>query len=141
MHVPEPDVFGARNLDRVRKWLVAADHAIYVEIGDGDVAGVSNVERQSKSALASLLFRLQGVNLPVGSVAQNHFVADVVFAGEFVDAAAGGSVRNVDACLGKSAGRPDVDERAATTIGYPKAGILGVPAAIDIGIGGVRVVV
>jgi len=57
----EPDVFGAREtLDRVRKWLVAADHAIHVKIGDGDVAGVANLERQRKSALASLFFRLQG---------------------------------------------------------------------------------
>src|ERR1700757_1196286 len=141
MDIAKPDVFGAGNLDRVRERLVTANHAIDVEIGDGDIAGIANLERQGKAAFSSLLFRLQGINLPVGSVAKNHFVADVVLAGKFVDSAAGGSVRNVEAGLGKSAGRPDVDECAATAVGDPEAWILGVPAAVDVGIGGVRVVV
>src|SRR5258708_37102791 len=123
---------------RERKGRVAGDDEIEAEIGDRDGGGIAYLEWESKSALASLLFRLQGVNLPVGSVAQNHFVADVVFAGEFVNTAAGGSVRNVEAGLRECAGRPDVDECSATAVGDPEAWILGGPAAGCFLDGGVR---
>src|ERR1700730_13938580 len=64
-----------------------------------------------------------------------------MFAGKFVDSPACRGVGDVKAGLSKRAGRPNVDESTATAIGDPQAGILAVPAPVDVGISGVRIVV
>ena len=64
-----------------------------------------------------------------------------MFAGHLVDAPLGGGVGDQHAGLREGAGRPDVEESAAAAGGHPQAGILAVPAAGEVGIGGVGVVV
>ncbi len=86
--VAETDIFRVDDFDGVRKRLIAADNAIHVQVGDGNVAGIANLEGQREAALAALFFRLQGVDLPVGNVVQHDLVAHVMFAGKFVDAPA-----------------------------------------------------
>jgi len=60
--------------------LITADDAIHVQVGKSDVARTSDVERQGKSTLASLFFRLKRVDLPVRRVVENDFIADMVLA-------------------------------------------------------------
>ena len=68
MDVAKSYVAGVCNCDRVWEWLIAAHDTIHVQVREGDVARIPNVERQSESALASLLFRLERVDLPVGGM-------------------------------------------------------------------------
>ena len=68
------------NVSRIVERLIAADNPIHVQVGEGDVARIANVERQSESAFAALLFGLQCVNLPVGGVVQNDFIANMMLA-------------------------------------------------------------
>src|SRR5258708_27832471 len=114
-------------MDRGGEWLIAADDTVTMVIGDGDVAGVVDGEWQSEWAFAAFLFGLESVDLPVGGVLQLHLVANMMFAGELVDAALGGGVGDVEAGLGKAAWRPDVGEGSATAIADPKPLVLPFP--------------
>src|SRR5579871_664504 len=68
-------------------------------------------------------------------------IPHMVFARHLIDAAFGRSVRNQHPGLREGAWRPDIEKRAATARSHPEARILPVPAAIQVGSGGVRVVV
>ena len=89
VNVAEANVVGVRYLDGVKKRLIAADDAVAVIVGDGDIAGVVDGKRKAERAFAAFFFGLQGVDLPVGGVLELYFVADVVLAGKLVDAAFG----------------------------------------------------
>ena len=141
VYVAKADVLRIGNLHRVGERLKRADHAVDVKVRDRDVAGAVDLERQGKAAFAALLLGLQRVDAPVGDVVHLDFVANVVLARHLVDAPLGGSVGHQHAGLCERAGRPDVEECAAAAIRDPEAGILPVPAAIEVGVGGVRVVV
>ena len=78
-------------------------------------------------ALAALAFGLQGVEVPVLHLIQLHLRADVVLAGDLIDAARGGGVGDVEAGLRERARRPEVGERAATAVRDPQARVLAVP--------------
>ena len=112
-----------------------------MQVGDSDVAGIANLQRQRETTFATLFFRLQRIDLPVGCILQHHFGADVMLAGEFVNAPAGRCVGDVQASLRKRAGSPDVKESSAAAVGDPEAGILAVPAALDVGVRSVVVIV
>ena len=73
MDVAETNIFRIADAYRIPKWLIAADDAVHVEIGDGDVARIPYLQRQRKPSLAAFLFRLQGVDLPVGYVESRGF--------------------------------------------------------------------
>ena len=77
----------------------------------------------------------------MGGVADLDFVADMMLAGHLVNAAFGLGVGDEHAGLGEGGRGPEIQERAAAAIGDPKAGILAVPAAVGLRIGGVVVVV
>src|SRR5260370_40279659 len=64
-----------------------------------------------------------------------------MFARQFVNASLSGSVGYEHTGLSKGAGSPDVEERSATAVGNPKTGILPIPTPVEIGIGGVGVVI
>src|SRR5580698_10209547 len=89
--------------------------------------------------LRLVLLPLERIDLPVGSMVQDYLVANVMFARKLVDSSFCGSIRDVQAGLCEGAGRPEADERASTS--DPQAGVLSVPAAIQIGIGGVGIVI
>ena len=110
-----------------------------MQVCKGDIARIPDVERQGESALAALFFRLERIDLPVGSMVQDYFVANVMLARKFVNSSFRGSIRDIEAGLCERAGGPDADESAAA--GDPQAGILSVPAAIQIGIGAMGVVI
>ena len=139
--VPEADVASAREPDRARERLLAADHAVDVEVRERDVARVHELELQREAALAALGLGLQCVELPVGDVLELDLVADVVLARELVDAPAGLGVRHPQPRLREGTRGPEVEERAAATVRDPQARVLAVPAAREVGIGRVRVVV
>src|SRR5580658_4891929 len=103
-----------------------------MEICDSNVAGVLNLQWQRESAFAAFLLGLQGINLPIRGVTQDHFISNMMLAGEFIHPSASGRVGNVQTCLSKCARSPDVDECAASAVRDPQAGILAVPSAIDI---------
>ena len=141
MNVSQADIVRVRNVDRIQERLVAADHAVAVIVGDGNVAGVLDRERQTERPLSALLFRLQSIDLPVGNMVQLHLIANVVFARKLVDPALGRGVRDQHPGLRERARRPDVGEGSAAAVGHPQARILTVPPAVEIGIGRMRVVV
>ena len=135
MHVAKPDVARVGYLDRPREGLKRANDAVHVEVGDANVAGGGDLQRQVKPAFAALRFRLQGVETPVSGVADLDLVVDVMLARHLVNAASGLGVRDEHAGLSERRGGPNIQKRAAASIGDPKAGVLTVPAAIGIGVG------
>src|ERR1019366_2423743 len=137
VHVTETDVARVRYLDGPGERLERTDDAVPVEVRDRDVAGGVDLKRQVEPAFAALRLRLQGVETPVGGVADLDFVADVVLAGHLVNAAFGLRVRDQHPGLGEGGGRPKIEERAAAPIDNPEAGVLAVPTAIGVGGGGV----
>ena len=84
---------------------------------------------------------MEPVDLPIGRIAQLHLITEVVLAGHRIHAALGRGVRDVHAGLREGARRPDILERSSATVGDPKAGILRIPAALGVGIGGAVAVV
>src|ERR1019366_2602432 len=116
-------------------------HAVDMKVRDGDVAGILDVQGQRETALAPLLFGLQRVDVPVGDIAQHDLVAHVMLARHLVHASLGGGIGDKHARLREGAGGPDVDEPAAPTVGHPQAGILPIPAAVEVGVGSVVIVV
>ena len=141
-NVAKADVLRIGNFHRVGERLKRADHAIDVQkVRDRNVAGAIDLQRQREAALATLLLGLQRVDAPVGDIVHLHFVANVVFARHLVNAPLGGSVGHQHPRLCERAGRPDVEECAAAPVCDPEARILPVPAAIEIRVGRVRVVV
>src|SRR5216683_1126423 len=54
------------NLDRVGERLVAADYAIHMQVCDGDITRILNLQRQRETTFAPLLLGLQGVDSPIG---------------------------------------------------------------------------
>src|ERR1017187_943600 len=141
VQIAEMDVAGVGYGDGPRKRLEGTNHPVGVEIGEGDVAGRINLNRQREAAFAPFLLGLRGVKAPAGGVGYLDFAADVVLAGNLVGAAPGLSIRHEHSGLGKGRGGPNIEEGAAAAIGDPEAGILAVPMAIGIGVGRVAVVV
>src|SRR5277367_4385059 len=133
MDVAKPYIRRVCNFHSVRERLIAAYDPVHVQVRDGDVAGIPNIERQSESALAPFLFRLQRINLPVGCVVQHYLVANVMLARQFINSPFARGVRDIQARLRERAGRPDVDESPAAT--DPQAGILSVPACGSVAAG------
>ena len=80
MDVAKPYVVGICNLDRVREGLIGAYDTLHVQVCKGDIARIPDVERQGESALAALFFRLERIDLPVGSMVQDYLVANVMLA-------------------------------------------------------------
>src|SRR6516225_3417279 len=141
VNVAEANIFRTADPYSVGKWLIAADDAVDVEIGERDVRRIPDLQRQSKTSLASLFFCLQGIDLPVGNVAQDNLVSDMVFARQFINASARCRVGDVKAGLRKSTRRPDIHKGSATAVGDPETGILAVPATVNVRIGGLVIVV
>ena len=65
----------------------------------------------------------------------------MVLTRHLVNASFGRRVGYKHAGLGEGARRPDVKESAAATVRYPEARILAIPASVEVGVRGVRVVV
>ena len=68
-------------------------------------------------------------------------MAHMVLTRHLVNASFGRRVGYKHTSLGEGARRPDVKESAAASVRYPEARILAVPASVDVGIGGVCVVI
>src|SRR5262245_61237340 len=68
VNIPEPDIGRIRDLDRPWKRLKAADYAINVEIGNGDVVRAFDFKGQSEATFATLFFSLKRVNPPVRNI-------------------------------------------------------------------------
>src|ERR1039458_4413979 len=109
---------------------------VEIEIGEGKIVAIGNGHRQAIRALRPLLFHLAGINLPIGYVSENHFVANMMLAGERVDPSLGRGVGNANARLRVRAGCPNVCERPATAVGHPETVTLRIPAAVWIEIAG-----
>src|ERR1035437_590049 len=109
---------------------------VEIEIGEGKIAAIGNGHRQAIRALRPLLFHLAGINLPIGYVSENHFVANMMLTGERVDPSLGRGVGNANARLRVHAGCPNVCERPATAVGHPETVTLRIPAAVGIEIAG-----
>src|ERR1700686_2413496 len=101
-----------------------------MHVRDQKIFRIANFEWHSKAALAALFFCLQREDLPVGNIIEDRFIANVMFAGELVDAASGRGMRHIQAGLSEGAGRPDIYECSATAIGDPQAWVLAIPATI-----------
>src|SRR5215471_12268528 len=86
VNIPEPDIGRVRDLDRPWKRLKAADYAINVEVGNGDVVRAFDFKGQSGAAFATLFFSLKRVNPPVRNIVQLNFTTDMMFARQFVNA-------------------------------------------------------
>src|SRR5215471_5320076 len=130
-----------RDLDRPWKRLKAADYTINVEVGNGDVVRAFDFKGQSEPTFAALFFSLQRVNPPVRNVVQLNLIPNMMLARQFVNAPLGGGIGYQHPGLGEGAGRPDVEERTTTAVGNPQTGILPIPAPVQVGIGGVAVVI
>src|ERR1017187_4919834 len=141
VEIAEPDVMRVGYFDGPRKRLVGTDDAIAVKIGEGDVVRRINFNRQAEAAFAALFFRLQRIEAPVGRIPHLDFVADMMLARNLIGATFRLGVGNAHASLGKSRGRPNIQERAAAAISNPEAGELAVPMAVGVGIGGMIVVI
>ena len=127
VEVPEADVAGLGHLRRVRERHEATDHAVEEGVGELEVARAVDLQGQGLGAFLPLLLELHRVEPPVGGVANDHLVADVVLEGHRVHPAARGGVRDEHAGLGVGAGGPDVLEGSAAAVGDPEAGGLAVP--------------
>src|ERR1019366_2045240 len=114
---------------------------VEIEIGEGKIAAIGNGHRQAIRALRPLLFHLAGINLPIGYVSEDHFVANMMLAGERVNPSLGCGVGNADARLRVRAGGPNICERPATAVGHPETVTLRIPSAVGIGIAGTVAVV
>jgi hypothetical protein len=85
-HVAEPDVARVVDLDRRRRRLARPGDAIAVIVGDQDVVGVADLQRDGVLALAGLLLGLRRQELPVGHPVEADLGADVVLDRGLVDA-------------------------------------------------------
>src|ERR1035437_2965528 len=141
MKIAKTNVARVGNFHRPWKRLIGTDDAVAVEIGESNVVGRINFNRQCKPAFAPFLFGLQRVKAPMGGIARLNFVADMMLARNLVGAAFSLGVGDEHTSLGKGRGRPKVEERAAAAVGDPEAWVLAVPMAIWVGIGGVIVVI
>src|SRR3984893_5971437 len=68
------------NFDRVGERLVATDYAIHMQVCDGDITRILNLQRQRETTFAPLLFGLQGVDSPIGHMMQYDLVPHMVLA-------------------------------------------------------------
>src|ERR1700737_1680699 len=139
--ITQPDVPGIRDTNCIRERLIAAHDSIHVHVGEKKIAGISNFERQGKAAFAALFFGLQRKDLPIGSAIEDRFATHVMFAGEFIPPAFGGSIGDVEARLCERAWCPNIHERAAASIRNPQARVLTVPSALQVRISSMRIVV
>ena len=130
VEVPEPDVLRVRHLHGPGERLVRTDDPVEMEVGDGDVAGAVDLERQGEAAFAALLLGLERVDAPVRGVAELHLVAHVVLARHRVHPALGRGVRDQHAGRREGARRPDVEERPAAAVRDPEARVLAVPSPV-----------
>ena len=106
-------------------------------IGEQQVAGVADVERDGVGAVIDLLLGLGRQELPIMDVIEHEFVAGMMFDRHFIDMAGRVGVGDVEARLGEAVGAPDVGEGAAAAIRHPDAGILGIEPAVGDRIAGV----
>src|ERR1035437_2062903 len=73
VNVTEADVARRMNSHRVRE---RGDDAKEMEVGEGEVAGMIDVQGQGGRPFATFFFSQQSVEFPVGNVAQFYFVAN-----------------------------------------------------------------
>src|ERR1017187_9544978 len=78
--ITEMDVPRVGYFDCPREWLEGTDDAVAVEIGEGNIMGRINFNRQSKAAFTPFFLGLQGIKAPVSSIAHLDFIADMMFA-------------------------------------------------------------
>src|SRR5258708_7837477 len=141
VQIEETDVPRIGYFDGPRKRLEGADDAVAVEIGEGNIVGRLDLNGQGETAFTPFLFRLQAIELPVGSVPHLDFIVDMVLARNLVCSALRLGIGDEHARAGKCRRRPYIQERASAAVGHPETWVLAVPVTIWVGIGGMIAVI
>ena len=116
-------------------------YAITVIVRNREIAAVINFQRKRFRALAGLLFGLRRVDVPVLYVIELDLVAHVMLVRQLVHVPGRFGVRYQKARLRESIRRPDICKCSSASIRDPQAGILPVPALVQVRVSRVVVVV
>ena len=141
MHIAEVNVRRSINAYSRRERRTRTSYAITVIVRNGEIAAVINLQRKRFRALPGLLLGLRRVDVPVLYVIKLDLVAHVMLVRQLVHVPGRLRVRNQKARLRESIRRPDVCECSSASIRNPQAGILPVPALVQVRVSRVVVVV
>ena len=116
MNVAKSDVARVRDMDRVGKRLITADHAIAEVVRNRDVMAAVDFQRQRERTLSPFLLSLNGEEFPVRNALKLDLVSNVMLARQLIDVARGRRIGDIKPGLSERIGRPDVGKRAAAGV-------------------------